>query len=123
MLIVQKREKVNCKVTIVCFIVLLGLMLKLIPLHPVYGVTLQGILTFVVLMKIGENIKAKRILVLCEYASRYSYAIFLTHHVIIQEVIGCFRECNLTQGEGITLFVFTSMLIICVSMIIHKIQK
>jgi len=92
--------------------------------HPMYKVTIFSISVFIVLAFIGQHIdRVRMILKPTEVISKYSYAIFLTHHVIIEQMLTRFNYTKITSTESYCLFVIVCIVISITSVCLYKISS
>lgn len=85
--------------------------------------TYVGIASFCVLTFVATYIKWNWIHRLCSWLSKYSYAIFLTHHVIINKMAGSFDLYNMTRLDSIVLFIACIVLIGIASVGLYYLEK
>lgn len=74
-----------------------------------------GIAMFIVLVFISNIIKSKKVRTVCSLLSKYSYAIFLVHHVIIENIQAYFDLETITIIKDYILFVITLIIIMMVA--------
>lgn len=84
----------------------------------IIGVTLYVSLVYIAQFNIPSNIKG-----IFSIISKYSYAIFLTHHVVIEHLINQFNNLTLTRYETLCLFAISCILIAIISNYVYKITK
>ncbi len=82
--------------------------------------TYVGVSFFIVLVYISRYLKYNWILRICEFLTKYSYAIFLTHHVIIEYIQAAFDMTNLTVIKNYMLFVIVVTIVLIVSVILQS---
>lgn len=80
-------------------------------ISPNLQTTYVGIAAFLVLAFVSDYLKFAGIERICSVISKYSYAIFLVHHVIIIAMMGTFDLMNITRFNSYLLF-FTCCLVI-----------
>lgn len=107
MYFVYRIKEVNKLVGAGTVILLSILFFVKVPGNDMYGVTLVGILTFLALVWISMMIKNPIIAKSIKFISKYSYGIFLTHHMVINLVIGLCSNRNLNYLTGMGIFVIT----------------
>lgn len=56
-----------------------------INIHPMFKNTIFGISLFMILLYVGQNIKGKGETIL-RFFSKYSYAVFLVHHIVLEQL-------------------------------------
>ncbi|WP_213504462.1 acyltransferase family protein [Paenibacillus faecis] len=86
-----------------------------IPLNPIYKFTIIGLSLFVVLSYIGQCLKSDRLRKPILFISKYSYAIFLVHHVVIEQMMIRFNGRSLTVVETHMLFFIMFIFILLIS--------
>ena len=88
-------------------------------MKPKWDASLQttyiGIASFCVLTFVSSYITSVVIRRICFVISKYSYAVFLTHHVIITKMTGTFNIYNMTRTESYLLFLCCCMVIMLAS--------
>lgn len=83
-----------------------------------------GITSFNVLMYISDYLKHTRVIVdISNYISKYSYPIFLTHHVIIAYVTSTFFLEGLSKKGSYVLFVICFILTLLASKLLYVLEK
>lgn len=96
-------------------------------LAPAWGTTLQttyvGIASFLLLVYISYFMKFKFIEKPCSIVSKYSYAVFLVHHVIIYDMMGTFNLTELKPIEDYILFLAVSAVIGLFAYLLHRLHK
>lgn len=92
-----------------------------ININQMYKITIIGISLFFVLVYIIQHIKLGIINNLFFVVSKYSYSIFLTHHVIMSQLLLRFKGVTLTSIESYCLFLITCIVIFVVSVYLYKI--
>lgn len=86
--------------------------------------TYVGIAAFVLLAYCGEKAeKCKWTVAISDILSKYSYAIFLTHHYIITQITSEFDLTNITILESHLLFVLCCLVIAFFSKILYDINE
>jgi len=123
MYFVQYIKKLKLYQFIIALIVSLIMLLINININGMYKVTIIGITLFFVLIYIAEHIKIEFIKESCLIISKYSYAIFLVHHVIIEQVLARFNGRTITSTETYCLFIITCIIISIISVYLYKISN
>ena len=83
-----------------------------------------GVASFIILMYISKFIeKSKLIVDLSGFISKYSYAIFLTHHVIIMQVCAQFNIMGFSIWSSIACFTLCLVLTLISSVLLYKFEK
>lgn len=85
--------------------------------------TYVGIMAFLVLTYIGKFVAFRWVKAICSFLSKYSYAIFLTHHYIIYRVTECVDYGKASTAESYGIFAICVVIILPVSMAIYYIDK
>ncbi|MNJ64983.1 hypothetical protein D3C77_609730 [compost metagenome] len=91
-------------------------------INHMYELTLCGISLFFVLVFISQVVKWDSVKRFFFVISQYSFAIFLTHHVIIYQFLGRFKGKELNTTETYTLFLLTCIVILIISIYLHKVS-
>lgn len=66
--------------------------------------TYVGIASFLVCVYVSNIVRCAPVEYICGKLSKYSYAVFLVHHVIIAKVMGKFNLTEISVGESYLLF-------------------
>lgn len=66
--------------------------------------TYVGIASFLVCVYVSNIVRCAPVEYICEKLSKYSYAVFLVHHVIIAKIMGKFNLMEISVGESYLLF-------------------
>lgn len=83
-----------------------------------------GIVSFNILIFISEFVKKSKVIVdISNYISKYSYSIFLTHHVIIAYVTSTFILNDLSKKGSCVLFLICCSLTMIISKWLYNIEK
>lgn len=82
--------------------------------------TYIGIAFFLVLVFISGYVEYKGITKICAFLTKYSYAIFLVHHVIISDIQAAFDIRNLSVIKSYILFGISVVVILLVSVILQS---
>lgn len=111
MYFVRYIKKVNYKMAIISIIVLiLNIICK-----PNWNSTIQttyvGFASFLVLVYISTYIACSPIKKICGIIGKYSYAIFLVHHVVMQELTKSFDMANINKTNSYILFILCCLII------------
>lgn len=105
MIFLDKIKKVKPWMLFVS-VVVLGLNMIIKPALPEsIQTTYIGIAFFMVLAFSAEYVNCQMLRVICSSISKYSYAIFLTHHFIIDQICSRFMMNSLTRSARYMLFV------------------
>ncbi|MNW38073.1 Acyltransferase family protein [compost metagenome] len=92
-----------------------------IPLNPFYKFTIIGLSLFVVLAYIGQCLKNEQIRKPILFISKYSYGIFLVHHVVIEQMMIRFTGRALTIVETHLLFFIMFVFILFLAKVLSSI--
>lgn len=82
--------------------------------------TYIGIAAFLVLVYISQYVRSEKIHVICAWISKYSYAVFLTHHIIIYTLMTSFDPTKMTHIESYLVFFGLCFVISVASVILYK---
>lgn len=93
-----------------------------INIQPMNKITIIGIFLFIALTFMGKHITNEKIKKIFELISKYSYAVFLTHHVIIEFLLKIFNNREISYIKSYCLFVIVCILIIVSSIYLYKIS-
>ncbi|WP_170948072.1 acyltransferase [Paenibacillus sp. 7516] len=94
-----------------------------IDINQMYKVTIVGISVFFVLAYIAQFIRSNKIMGSIQVVSKYSFAVFLVHHVIMMQLAKQFKGMNLTTVETLSLLLITILIIVLFSLYLHKISN
>lgn len=89
----------------------------------VYKVSITGAVVFTGLFYLGEKTTSALLKDSVNFISKYSYAIFLTHHVIIVRIVRRFQGMNLTNVETLSLLFISFLIILLISMLIYRLSN
>ncbi len=120
MYFIQYIKKVKIYHFIPALIISVILLFFDVNINHMYELTLSGISLFFVLVFISNFIKWDNIQRIISVISKYSFAIFLTHHVIIYHFLGRFKGKELSTTETYTLFLLTCIVILIISIYLQK---
>ena len=96
-------------------------------IHPVFNgslaVTIVGICTFAVIVYAAKWLDVQPIRVPVNSVSKYSYAIFLVHHILISQVFTIVDCTSLSHSDGYLLFFVDFAMIMTLSMVLYQFEK
>ena len=81
-----------------------------------------GIASFIVLVYLYYFLKNKLAVVLCGIVSKYSYAIFLVHHIIIAHMMATFDLNKITHLQSYELFISVFIVICIFAKILYEVH-
>lgn len=84
--------------------------------------TYVGIAAFLVLVYISQWVRSQRIQEICQWVSKYSYAIFLVHHIVIYYVMMTFNLYAITHVESYLIFLGFCVVIAILSKILFDVD-
>ncbi|MCM3492835.1 acyltransferase [Paenibacillus lactis] len=108
---------------LIASVVIMLLIFVRIDIPGMYKVTIIGISAFFVLFYLAQHISNSKFRSVLNEISKYSYAVFLTHHVIMMEIIRKFNGMALTAIEALNLFIISCVVISIVSVYLLKISN
>lgn len=122
MYFLKYRWKVNWKAALAAFVLLLlnGFLKPGFPAD--IQTTYVGIASFVVLVYLSYYVKFAPVEKFCSLISKYSYAIFLVHHVIIAKVMASVDLVNISVKRSYALFAVTCCLIAVFAWILYAVH-
>lgn len=85
--------------------------------------TYIGITSFLVLVFIADYLKWDILHKICSIISKYSYAIFLTHHFIINRMTEGFDRVNMTRTDSYLLFISCCFVTGIASKVVFELDK
>lgn len=96
-------------------------------IHPLlngsFAVTIVGICAFAVIVYIAKWLDIQPIRVPVNSVSKYSYPIFLVHHVLISQVFTIVDCTALSHFDGYLLFFVDFMIIMTLSIALYRLEK
>lgn len=96
-------------------------------IHPLlngsFAVTIVGICAFAVIVYIAKWLDIQPIRVPVNSVSKYSYPIFLVHHVLISQVFTIVDCTALSHFDGYPLFFVDFMIIMTLSIALYRLEK
>lgn len=108
--------KYSCKVNWKSALLFFSVIILNVAINPDVSSNIQttyiGIASFLVLVFLSDYLKRTMVERICSLLSKYSYSIFLVHHVIIDKIMGKFDLAHFTRLESYGLFVVTCCVIV-----------
>lgn len=92
-----------------------------INIHLMFKITIFGFSLFIVLMYIGKKIKGKAGLLLSKI-SKYSYAVFLTHHIVLDQVCTHFEGRNYGMRETYVVLLISFIFVFLIAYVLQTIH-
>lgn len=96
-------------------------------IHPLLvddlGTTFVGIAAFMLLVYVSHFVDYQPVKVPVKSISRYSYPIFLVHHVVIIQIFNLVNPANLSTGAAYLLFFADFTIIMVFSVILYRVNK
>lgn len=125
-MIYMKYWKNNCSKVCVCVSVLVLAMNQIV--HPSINATVQttyvGIASFLCLVFIAEFLqRIKLVKLLSTIISKYSYPVFLLHHLIIYEIAANFDLNNISEGMNAILFLIICEIVAIGAYLLYKLNS
>ncbi len=122
----MKYWKNNCSKVCVCVSVLVLAMNQIV--HPSINATVQttyvGIASFLCLVFIAEFLqRIKLVKLLSTIISKYSYPVFLLHHLIIYEIAANFDLNNISEGMNAILFLIICEIVAIGAYLLYKLNS
>ncbi|GAA0077162.1 acyltransferase [Clostridium sp. CTA-5] len=94
-----------------------------ININHMYEITITGSALFIVLSYLGQQITQNKVKSLFTLISKYSYAVFLTHHVVINQIQRRFVGIESTKTEMYFLLLISIIVIAIMSNVLYRINK
>lgn len=118
-----KNNKLCGLQLIACIVLVLNLVLKpSISSH--IQTTYVGIASFLCLVFVASYLHKIRLIHICSsWICKYSYAIYLIHHIIIYQITGMYDLNNISRMDNYVLFVVTCEVIIVFSIILYRMNR
>lgn len=132
MYFVKYGWKVNLPIAAVCTAILVvSSFVDLSMINTVHVTVVMGVASFTLITYICKFIKVQAFHNICEMIGKYSYAVFLCHHVLIQELAYHFSGKVIGRTENYILFllcliltgIVTKLLYMCNSAVINKCRE
>lgn len=120
MYFVRYIRKINIYQFISSLLVVVVMFLKPLDIHYMYKITITGISLFIVLAYIGQRINTDNVKKPFLVTSKYSFAVFLIHHVIIEQLLVRFTQKYITPIETYLLFIVVCIFISIMSNLLIK---
>ena len=92
-------------------------------LPTLYKNSAVGILTVIVVAYISQFIKSELFFKVCSNIGKYAYAVFLTHHVVIQELCYHFNGCTFGKIENYIMFALCIFMVGVASKIMYNLNN
>ncbi|MCI7179777.1 MAG: acyltransferase [Schaedlerella sp.] len=105
MMFVKYRKKVNWKAALAALLLVAANQILQPEIPRTIQTTVVGIASFIVLVYVSEFVKFRPVEYICSVLSKYSYAIFLVHHVIIDQVIARVDRYYFTVRDSYVMFI------------------
>lgn len=115
------------KISPIVFIISILVLIQNTISHPAWSETLQttyvGIAAFCVLVFIAQFIKWEWLQNICRIIGKYSYAVFLVHHVLIYKITATFDMANISRTNSYLLFLLCVVSAFVVAFIVFQLQR
>lgn len=130
MYFIEYFKVVNIKIVVLSVIICVINTVCTVPVNSTIQTTYVGIAAFLTLVFVSRYFSNNIVKAICEKISKYSYAIFLVHHVVIQEVTKTYQIDTISKADSYILFVlccivigfFSKMLFNSHSIILNKLR-
>ncbi|MEG1945689.1 MAG: acyltransferase [Lachnospiraceae bacterium] len=119
MLFIKYFKKVKWSVAVISFVILIGNTLFAPPWNTNIQTTYVGICAFLVLVFISNYAKCTVLEKFVQFISKYSYAIFLIHHVLFYRITSYFDLYHITVMQSYLIFTVSVSLIMILSVILN----
>lgn len=123
MIFVKLNWRADWKISILALILIIANMIFKPEIPASIQTTYIGISSFLVLVFVSALVKNKGIKKICEGISKYSYAVFLVHHIIIINVMNFVDLTKVTLLKSYLLFVVIGCMIAVVAGGLYKINR
>jgi len=91
-----------------------------IDINYMYLITITGISLFIVIAFIGQNINMNKLQMPFKIISKYSFAMFLIHHVILEQILVRFHQRMVSPIETYSLFILNLIILAIMSRLLVK---
>lgn len=122
MYFVQYIKKVKHYQFLIALVVSLIMLFIRIEIALMFKITIIGASLFLVFAYVASFIKSDKVIRPFSILSKYSYAIFLVHHVIFAQLMNKFKGMALTNVEVLCLFIISVLILAFLSMYLYKIS-
>lgn len=123
MIFVKYIKRVNIIQFVVSMVAALGMLFIEIPIHGMYKITIMGISVFFILVYIAQIVQVEKVKAIFIWLSKYSYAIFWVHHIIIQRTVNRFNYKSLTILDCVCLYAISAIAIGVLSVALSRITR
>lgn len=123
MYFVKYIKKVSLRTLLISLLILLINILVKPTINDSLQTTYIGIATFLVLVYLSDFLKNKMICTISNFLSKYSYAIFLVHHVIITIIMGYVGLNNMNLFKSYATFGLCLFLIFICAYLLYNIHS
>ncbi|URZ03845.1 acyltransferase family protein [Clostridium felsineum] len=123
MYFIKYIKKVNIYQFLIALIITMVMFLVPLNINIMYKVTTMGMSSFFVLVYVAQFLTNKNIKVILEKISKYSYAIFLVHHITLQVIVSHFKGKVLSISEVLCIFIITCIIIMILSICLYNINS
>lgn len=121
MYFVRYIKKIRFYQFFICSMIAIFMLFVKININQMYRITIIGVALFVILVYISQFIKSKNIQAIAIKINKYSYAIFLVHHITINQLLVRFKGVSLRRIEIYSLFIISCIIIWILSIYLSKI--
>jgi peptidoglycan/LPS O-acetylase OafA/YrhL len=119
----QYVKKINIYQFIGAIFICLFVLFTGLKIPIMYHITIVGFSLFIILAFIGQHIHQESIKNMFMPISKYSYAIFLVHHVILYQLMAKFKGMTISAIESYCLFTIACILIAIISWYLYKMHS
>lgn len=123
MIFMKYIKKINWKVALAAFLVLVLNTIFAPNFDSNLQVTYVGIMAFLMLTFVAKFFDCRMIRVICQFLSKYSYAIFLIHHFIIFKVTEKIDFYSISRLQSYGIFIICVVVILISSVLLYLLEK
>lgn len=126
MIFVTKNKKVKWPLALGALLILIVNTISNNAIDAMIQTTYVGILSFIVIVylcQLLEKIPNKAFKEVVSFFSKYSYAIFLVHHIIIYDIVRRFDLSTITRTNSYILFMLCLVVICAAAVVLTKINN
>lgn len=116
-------KKVNRSTGIISLLILIIFLFIPIPMLEIFKIDIIGVSTFLFLVYIAQFFKQRYITYCFRIISKYSYAIFLVHHIVMVQFLNHFANSKVSIFGFIVLFLETGFLISIFSFFLYQLNS
>lgn len=123
MYFVKYIKKVTPQLAFVCLTILCLVLLVPLPINAIFRLSLTGFVSFLLLVYTARWIRIILFRDMFSWISKYSYAVFLVHHVLILQLLTPYKGNTLDAWTTIGVFLLGFILILIGSWLLYQLGE